>query len=67
MSTQGSNGSQSYSGSQGHTPMTPAAAARVQSASAQANGGLVAKGSFAARAQSAAAHNSVKGGGGGKR
>jgi len=70
MSTQGPNGSQgpqSSSGSQGHTPMTPAAAARVQSATAHANGGQVAKGSFAARAQSAAAHNNGKGGGGGKK
>jgi len=47
--------------------MTPAAAARVQSATAHANGGQVAKGSFAARAQSAAAHNNGKGGGGGKK
>jgi hypothetical protein len=58
MSQQGSNGSQ------GHAPMTPAAAARVQSATAKVGGGQVAKGSFAARAQSAAARNSGKGGGG---
>lgn len=37
------------------TPMTGTAAARIQSATAKANGGAVAKGSFAARAQSAAA------------
>lgn len=37
------------------TPMTGSAAARIQSATAKANGGAVAKGSFAARAQSAAA------------
>jgi hypothetical protein len=37
------------------TPMTPADAARIQSATAKANGGIVPKGSFAARAQGAAA------------
>ena len=36
------------------TPMTGTAAARIQSAMAKANGGAVSKGSFAARAQSAA-------------
>lgn len=47
-------------GSQGSkAPMTPPAAARVQSATAKVNGGQVAKGSFAARAQAAAAKNSV--------
>jgi hypothetical protein len=46
--------------------MNAEAAARVQSASAKSGGGQVAKGSFAARAQSAAAHNSGKGGGGKK-
>jgi hypothetical protein len=40
------------------TPMTPTAAARIQGAQAKANGGQVAKGSFAAKAQSAAAKNS---------
>ncbi|WP_441257512.1 hypothetical protein ACS18Q_05755 [Vibrio sp. Vf1514] len=40
------------------TPMTPAAASRIQSSQAKANGGQVAKGSFGARAQSAAAKNS---------
>ncbi|MFL7866359.1 hypothetical protein [Vibrio cincinnatiensis] len=40
------------------TPMTPKAAARIQSAQAKANGGQVAKGSFAPRAQSSAAKNS---------
>ena len=64
MSTQGPSNSQ---GSQNSTPMTAAAAGRIQSASANANNGQVAKGSFAARAQSAAAHNSGKGGGGGKK
>ncbi|ELA7921210.1 hypothetical protein Q4905_003528 [Vibrio alginolyticus] len=39
------------------TPMTPTAAARIQSGQAKANGGQVAKGSFAARAQAAAAKN----------
>jgi len=57
---------QSPSGSQGPSPMTSAAAARIQSATAKSGGGQVAKGSFAARAQSAAAHNSGKGGGGKK-
>lgn len=37
------------------TPMTATAAARIQGATAKANGGMVAKGSFAARAQSTAA------------
>jgi len=41
--------------------MTPAAAARVQSATARSNGGQVLAGSFAARAQSAAAK--ISGGG----
>ena len=40
--------------------MTPKAAARVQSANAQKGGGKVSKGSFAARAQSAAAKGSKK-------
>ncbi|MGD9791772.1 MAG: hypothetical protein AB7K52_15440 [Phycisphaerales bacterium] len=61
MSQQGSNGSQ------GGTPMNAQAAARIQSATAKGSGGQVAKGSFAARAQSAAAHNGGKGGGGGKK
>lgn len=39
------------------TPMTPSAAARIQGATARTTGGKVAKGSFAARAQSAAARN----------
>ena len=57
MSTQGSQGSQ------GKTPMTPEAAARIQSAEAKAKGGQVAKDDFAARAQSAAAQNAAKVGG----
>lgn len=57
----------STNGPKGSAPMTPDAAARIQSASANANGGQVAKGSFAARAQAAAAHNGGKGGGGGKK
>ena len=43
-------------------PMTTAAAARIQSATARANGGKVASDSFAARALSAAAHNANAGG-----
>lgn len=39
------------------TPMTNQAAARIQSSTAKSNGGQVAAGSFAARAQSAAATN----------
>jgi len=61
------NTSQSSQSSQGHTPMTSDAAARIQSATAKSSGGQVAKGSFAAKAQSAAAHNSGKGGGSGKK
>lgn len=43
------------------TPMTPAAAARIQSATAKQTGGQVPKGSFPAKAQKAAAKN-VNGG-----
>jgi len=39
--------------------MTMPAASRIQSATARANGGQVSRGSFAARAQSAAAHNAL--------
>lgn len=56
----------SQQNSSGQTPMTAQAAARVQGAEARGNGGQVSKGSFAARAQSAAAHNAGKGGGGKK-
>lgn len=38
--------------------MTPAAAARIQSATARSHGGQTPAGSFAARAQAAAARNS---------
>ncbi len=41
----------------GKTTMTQAAAARIQSATARTNNGVVSKGSFAARAQAAAASN----------
>lgn len=48
----------SGSGSRGGgRSMTQAAASRIQSATARASGGQVSSGSFAARAQSAAAHN----------
>tara|TARA_E500000331_G_scaffold345787_1_gene383789 strand:- start:594 stop:749 length:156 start_codon:yes stop_codon:yes gene_type:complete len=40
------------------TAMTPQAAQRIQSATAKANGGIVPKSSFAARATSSAAKNS---------
>lgn len=43
------------------TPMTPAAAARIQSATAKQTGGQIPKGSFPAKAQKAAAKN-VNGG-----
>ena len=42
------------------TKMTPEAAARIQSATAKANGGTVSKGRFSSRASSAAAKNSGK-------
>ena len=42
------------------TPMTPAAAARIQAANAKKNGGQNPKGSFPAKAQKAAAKNSGK-------
>lgn len=42
--------------------MTSSAAARIQSATSKANGGNTPKGSFGARAQSAGAKNSLKGG-----
>lgn len=40
--------------------MTPKDAARIQSATAKANDGNIAKGSFPARAQAAAAKNTKK-------
>ncbi|ELA7017092.1 hypothetical protein RA809_004646 [Vibrio parahaemolyticus] len=40
------------------SPMTPEAAARIQSSTSKANGGQTPKGSFGARAQSSAAKNS---------
>ncbi len=43
------------------TPMTKAAASRIQSGTAK-NGGNTSKGSFPAKAQSAASKNSQKGG-----
>lgn len=46
--------------------MTPGAAARIQGATAKSGDGGVAKGSFAARAQSAAAKNSGSGNSGKK-
>lgn len=58
---------QGSKGSQGGTPMSEEAAARIQSATAKKGGGKVGKGSFSARAQSAAAHHFGKGGGGGKK
>ncbi len=41
----------------GKTSMTASAASRIQSSTAKAGGGKVSSGSFAARAQSAAATN----------
>ncbi|MBY7780623.1 hypothetical protein KW437_02115 [Vibrio fluvialis] len=43
------------------TPMTPEAAARIQSHEAKNNGGKVEKGSFVGRAQRAAANNQKQG------
>lgn len=40
-------------------PMSPAAAARIQSATAKQNGGVTPKGSFAAKAQSIASRNAM--------
>ncbi|MDR2790815.1 MAG: hypothetical protein LBB59_07585 [Campylobacteraceae bacterium] len=42
------------------TNMTPKSAGRIQSAGAKQNNGAVSKGSFAARAQKAAAKNTAK-------
>ena len=42
------------------TPVTPQAAARIQSATAKKSGGVTPKGSFPARAQRAAAKGSKK-------
>lgn len=44
--------------SKSKAPMTQSAAKRIQSAEAKANGGQVAKDSFTAKAQKAAAKNS---------
>lgn len=44
------------------TPMTKSAAARIQSTTAKQQGAQTSKGSFPARAQSAADKDSVKGG-----
>ena len=49
------------------TPITPKSASRIQSATAKQNGGTVPKGSFASRAQAAAAHNTGTGSGKGKK
>ncbi len=43
------------------TPMSKAAAARIQSSTAKANGGVVPKNSFAAKAQANAAKNASSG------
>lgn len=48
------------------TPMTPKAAARIQSSTASKNGGSVPKGSFASRAQSVATKNATTSQGGKK-
>lgn len=49
--------------SKNKTPMTSDAAVRIQRSTAKQNGGSVDKGSFAARATTAAAKNSPKQGG----
>ena len=43
------------------TPMNPKSASRIQSTTAKQNGGSVSKGSFASRAQAAAARNTGSG------
>jgi len=43
------------------SPMTATAVSRIQSATAKANGGQVAAGSFVARAQSVVARNATTG------
>lgn len=50
------------SGNGGKSAMTGAAASRIQSVAAKSNGGRVSSGSFAARAQNAAASNAGKSG-----
>ena len=67
MSTQGTNGSSGPVPTPGSTPMTADAAARIQSATARANGGQVPSGSFAGRAQSAVARQGGGGGGSSKK
>lgn len=47
------------SSSTSHTPMTPRAAARIQSAEARAGNGQVSSGSLTSRAQRAAAKNTA--------
>lgn len=54
-------GGKSVSGGHGKGAMTQSAASRIQSATAKVNGGKVASGSFASRAQSAASTNSNTG------
>ena len=49
------------------TPMTPAAASRIQSATARQSGGHVSKSTFAARAQRTAARAQSAAGRGGKK
>lgn len=58
-----SKGGHGGSSSKGGTPMTPAAAGRIQSAGAKSPGSSTAKSGFAPRAQSAAAGH-AKGGSG---
>jgi len=53
--------SKGHSSGKGNAPMTMMRAVAIQSATARANGGKVASGSFAARAQSAAAHHVASG------
>lgn len=59
------NSNKSRPSSQGHgstrNPMTPMDAARIQSATARQNGGMTPAGSFPARSQRAASHNSNNG------
>ena len=60
-------GSGGQRGGSVRSPMTDQAATRIQSATAKASGGIVPAGSFAARAQAAAARNGPAGGAGSKK
>ncbi|WP_406300973.1 hypothetical protein OG948_59820 (plasmid) [Embleya sp. NBC_00888] len=60
-------GGHGHGGSGGHTPMTSAAASRIQSSASRNPSGKSAETDFAPRAQSAAATNEAGGGSSGRR